>query len=138
MIGATLHIGVPSETRPRETRVAATPTTVTQLVGLGYDVVVESGAGAASSFPDDAFAAAGARIGSGEGVVGEAAGLTGAGLDDDVVAQTYQLGDRSRRRGHPRLAGAVLARHSDVQRGSDHRRPARSRSAGGWGRTRAR
>ncbi|MGY2130335.1 Re/Si-specific NAD(P)(+) transhydrogenase subunit alpha [Blastococcus sp. SYSU DS0617] len=64
MIGATLHIGVPRETRPRETRVAATPTTVTQLVGLGYDVVVESGAGAGSSFPDDAYAAAGARIGT--------------------------------------------------------------------------
>src|SRR5688500_17627127 len=64
MNGATLHIGVPRESRPRETRVAATPTTVTQLVGLGYDVVVESGAGAGSSFPDDAYAAAGARIGT--------------------------------------------------------------------------
>jgi NAD(P) transhydrogenase subunit alpha len=59
-----LHIGVPRETRPRETRVAATPTTVTQLVGLGYDVVVESGAGAGSSFPDEAYAGAGARIGT--------------------------------------------------------------------------
>ncbi len=64
MIGATLHIGVPRETRPRETRVAATPTTVAQLVGLGYDVVVETGAGAASSFPDDAYAASGARVGT--------------------------------------------------------------------------
>lgn len=64
MIGATLHIGVPRETRPRETRVAATPTTVTQLVGLGYDVVVESGAGGASSFTDEAYAGAGARIGT--------------------------------------------------------------------------
>ncbi len=64
MIGATLHIGVPRETRPRETRVAATPTTVTQLVGLGYDVVVAAGAGASSSFLDDAYVAAGARIGS--------------------------------------------------------------------------
>ena len=61
-----MHIGVPRENRPRETRVAATPATVTQLVGLGYDVVVESGAGAGSSFPDDAYAAAGARIGSAE------------------------------------------------------------------------
>ena len=64
MIGATLHIGVPRETRPRETRVAATPTTVTQLVGLGYEVVVESGAGGASSFTDEAYAGAGARIGT--------------------------------------------------------------------------
>lgn len=59
-----MHIGVPRETRPRETRVAATPTTVTQLVALGYDVVVEAGAGGASSFPDEAYAATGARIGT--------------------------------------------------------------------------
>ncbi|TKJ32844.1 NAD(P) transhydrogenase subunit alpha [Blastococcus sp. CCUG 61487] len=59
-----MRIGVPRETRARETRVAATPTTVTQLVGLGYDVVVESGAGEASSFPDEAYAEAGAAIGS--------------------------------------------------------------------------
>jgi NAD(P) transhydrogenase subunit alpha len=59
-----LLIGVPRETHPGETRVAATPKTVEQLVALGYDVVVETGAGAASSFPDDAFRAAGAAIGS--------------------------------------------------------------------------
>ncbi|SEL89153.1 NAD(P) transhydrogenase subunit alpha [Blastococcus sp. DSM 46786] len=57
-----MQIGVPRETRPRETRVAATPATVTQLVQLGYDVVVETGAGTAASFPDDAYVAAGARI----------------------------------------------------------------------------
>jgi NAD(P) transhydrogenase subunit alpha len=45
-----------------ETRVAATPATVRTLIGLGYDVVVEPGAGAASSFPDGAYAAAGAQI----------------------------------------------------------------------------
>ncbi|TYP90348.1 Re/Si-specific NAD(P)(+) transhydrogenase subunit alpha [Blastococcus xanthinilyticus] len=59
-----MQIGVPRETRPRETRVSATPTTVTRLVALGYDVVVEAGAGAASSFPDAAYAEAGARIGT--------------------------------------------------------------------------
>jgi NAD(P) transhydrogenase subunit alpha len=42
--------------------VAATPTTVAQLVGLGYEVVVETGAGAGSSFPDGDYLAAGARI----------------------------------------------------------------------------
>ncbi|MDP5181970.1 Re/Si-specific NAD(P)(+) transhydrogenase subunit alpha [Blastococcus sp. BMG 814] len=57
-----MQIGVPRETRPRETRVAATPATVTQLVQLGYGVVVETGAGTAASFPDDAYVAAGARI----------------------------------------------------------------------------
>ncbi|TFV61635.1 UNVERIFIED_ORG: Re/Si-specific NAD(P)(+) transhydrogenase subunit alpha [Bacillus sp. AZ43] len=61
---ATLRIGVPRETRARETRVAATPATVAKLVALGYDVLVESGAGAAASFPDDAYAAAGATVGT--------------------------------------------------------------------------
>ncbi|WP_092203184.1 Re/Si-specific NAD(P)(+) transhydrogenase subunit alpha [Blastococcus tunisiensis] len=57
-----MRIGVPRETRARETRVAATPATVGKLIGLGYDVVVEAGAGAAASFPDDAYAAAGATV----------------------------------------------------------------------------
>ena len=43
---------------------AATPATVAKIVALGYDVVVETGAGAGSSFPDEAYAAAGARIGT--------------------------------------------------------------------------
>jgi NAD(P) transhydrogenase subunit alpha len=57
-----LRIGVPRETKARETRVAATPATVTKLLALGYEVVVEAGAGEASSFPDDAFEAAGAGV----------------------------------------------------------------------------
>jgi NAD(P) transhydrogenase alpha subunit len=57
-------IGVPRETRPGETRVAATPTTVRQLTALGYDVVVETGAGTAASFPDDGYRGAGARVGT--------------------------------------------------------------------------
>jgi NAD(P) transhydrogenase alpha subunit len=59
-------IGVPCETRPGETRVAATPVTTRQLCGLGYEVVVEADAGAAAAFPDEEYAAAGARIGSRE------------------------------------------------------------------------
>ena len=59
-----MHIGVPRETKARETRVAATPETVAKLVGLGYDVVVETGAGAGSSCPDEAYAAAGAAVGT--------------------------------------------------------------------------
>jgi NAD(P) transhydrogenase subunit alpha len=42
--------------------VAATPATVTQLVALGYEVMVETGAGAGSSFPDEDYTAAGARV----------------------------------------------------------------------------
>jgi len=45
-----------------ETRVAATPETVAKLLALGYDVVVERGAGASSSFPDTQFTTAGAIV----------------------------------------------------------------------------
>jgi NAD(P) transhydrogenase subunit alpha len=61
-------IGIPRESLPGETRVAATPQTVGQLIKLGYDVVVEAGAGAASSFSDAAFTEAGADVGSAEQV----------------------------------------------------------------------
>ena len=43
---------------------AATPATVVKLVALGYDVVVEAGAGDLSSFPDEAYAGAGATVGT--------------------------------------------------------------------------
>jgi H+-translocating NAD(P) transhydrogenase subunit alpha len=61
-------IGIPRESLPGETRVAATPQTVGQLIKLGYDVVVEAGAGAASSFTDNAYTEAGADVGSAEQV----------------------------------------------------------------------
>lgn len=55
------RIGIVAEV-PGENRVAATPTTVPKLIGLGYEVVVEAGAGEASAFPDAAFAASGASV----------------------------------------------------------------------------
>jgi NAD(P) transhydrogenase subunit alpha len=58
-----MRIGVLREAQLGETRVAATPNTVAQLVKLGYEVVVESGAGQLSSFSDGAYEAAGATIG---------------------------------------------------------------------------
>ncbi|MFG3013930.1 Re/Si-specific NAD(P)(+) transhydrogenase subunit alpha [Streptomyces cinerochromogenes] len=57
------RIGVVAESASGETRVAATPATVRQLLGLGYEVVVEPEAGAASGFSDDAYRDAGAGIG---------------------------------------------------------------------------
>ncbi|KAA9157432.1 Re/Si-specific NAD(P)(+) transhydrogenase subunit alpha [Amycolatopsis acidicola] len=56
-------VGVLKEAAAGETRVAATPATVTQLLKLGYDVVVEPGAGAAASFADEAYSEAGASVG---------------------------------------------------------------------------
>lgn len=58
-----MNIGVLAEAQPGETRVSATPTTVAALIKLGYDVVVDSGAGEASSFADEAYTEAGATIG---------------------------------------------------------------------------
>jgi NAD(P) transhydrogenase subunit alpha len=45
-----------------ETRVAATPDTVAKLLALGYEVVVERGAGSESSFPDSQYKSAGATV----------------------------------------------------------------------------
>ncbi|NUT33512.1 MAG: Re/Si-specific NAD(P)(+) transhydrogenase subunit alpha [Hamadaea sp.] len=66
VVADTLRLGVVAESAAGETRVAATPATVKQLIGLGYEVMVESGAGARASFPDDAYAEAGAKIGGRE------------------------------------------------------------------------
>jgi H+-translocating NAD(P) transhydrogenase subunit alpha len=60
------RLGIVAESALGETRVAATPTTVRQLISLGYEVIVESGAGARSSFADEAYVLAGARIGDHE------------------------------------------------------------------------
>jgi proton-translocating NAD(P)+ transhydrogenase subunit alpha len=56
-------IGVVRESKPGETRVAATPTTVGQLRKLGYDVMVAPEAGVRADFPDEGFVDAGATIG---------------------------------------------------------------------------
>jgi NAD(P) transhydrogenase subunit alpha len=57
------RVGVVAESVSGETRVAATPATVRQLMALGYEVVVESEAGAASGFSDQAYLDTGAEIG---------------------------------------------------------------------------
>jgi NAD(P) transhydrogenase alpha subunit len=83
-------IGVPRETRPGETRVAATPATVKQLGGLGYDLVVEAGAGARASFPDGEYAAAGARIGGRDEAWGAAVVLHVNAPEDDEIGLLTQ------------------------------------------------
>ncbi|HPU50871.1 MAG TPA: Re/Si-specific NAD(P)(+) transhydrogenase subunit alpha [Burkholderiaceae bacterium] len=55
-------IGVPAETRPGETRVAATAETVKKLVTAGHRVLIEAGAGVQAAQTDEAFKAAGAEI----------------------------------------------------------------------------
>ncbi|ODS04755.1 Re/Si-specific NAD(P)(+) transhydrogenase subunit alpha [Vibrio scophthalmi] len=57
-----MQIGVPKEILAGETRVAASPKSVEQLIKLGFDVVVESQAGALASFDNVAFETAGAKV----------------------------------------------------------------------------
>ena len=57
-----MKIAIPKETRSGETRVAVSPQVVQKLVGLGYEVTVEKGAGDAASYSDDTFKDAGASI----------------------------------------------------------------------------
>ena len=59
-----MRIGVPLETRPGETRVAATPETVKKLISQGHSVLIQKGAGVQASQPDSAYEAVGATIGS--------------------------------------------------------------------------
>ena len=56
------RIGVPREIFPGEKRVATVPEVVEKLIKLGFQVAVESGAGEAANFSDDAYRAAGAQV----------------------------------------------------------------------------
>jgi alanine dehydrogenase len=55
-------IGVPTEIKPDEYRVALTPSGVRELTDRGHEVLLQAGAGAGSAIADDAYAAQGARI----------------------------------------------------------------------------
>ena len=55
---------IPREIDANEPRVAASPETVKRMVGLGFEVIVEAGAGSLSRIPDEEFAEAGATIGT--------------------------------------------------------------------------
>jgi H+-translocating NAD(P) transhydrogenase subunit alpha len=59
-----MRVGVVRETAPGERRVALVPETAGKLGAAGFEVVVEPGAGAAASFPDQAYLDAGATTGS--------------------------------------------------------------------------
>jgi NAD(P) transhydrogenase subunit alpha len=57
-----MKIGIPKEIRPGERRVAATPETVSRLMKLGFEVAVETQAGAGASFDDGDYSALGATV----------------------------------------------------------------------------
>ena len=68
-----MKIGVLKERQADELRVAVSPDTVKKLIGLGFSISIETGAGAAASFTDEVFTAAGATIAPSAGAaVGDA------------------------------------------------------------------
>jgi alanine dehydrogenase len=68
-----MRVGVPTETKTNEFRVAITPAGVAELSRRGHEVLVQAGAGQGSSIPDEEFKAAGAQLaGSAEQVWAEA------------------------------------------------------------------
>jgi NAD(P) transhydrogenase subunit alpha len=82
------RIAVTKERRSAETRVAATPDTVKKLIALGFEVSVETGAGAGASIPDADFAGAGATIAknAGEALSGADVMLTVRPPTDEEIA----------------------------------------------------
>ncbi|TDE00246.1 alanine dehydrogenase, partial [Jiangella asiatica] len=68
-------VGIPTEVKNNEYRVAITPAGVHELVLNGHDVLVQAGAGEGSSVRDEEYQAAGARIAPDADAVWEAAEL---------------------------------------------------------------
>jgi NAD(P) transhydrogenase subunit alpha len=108
-----MRIGVPKETKAGERLVAATPTTVGQLVALGYEVVVEHGAGAHASFPDAAFTAAGAAVADADEVwASDVVTVVNAPTDAEIAALTpgATVIAMMAPAGHPELVTALSER----------------------------
>lgn len=57
-----MKIGVPKEVHAGEQRVALTPETAARIQKLGFDLCIETGAGAAAQFSDDVYSAAGVEV----------------------------------------------------------------------------
>jgi NAD(P) transhydrogenase subunit alpha len=87
-----MRIGVPKEIRPGERRVAATPESVSRLIKLGFDVSIETGAGAGAAFPDAHYQKAGATIVETAGALWESADIV---LKVQPPEQHPELGDET-------------------------------------------
>ncbi|MBW0014732.1 alanine dehydrogenase [Mycobacterium sp.] len=57
-----MRVGIPTETKNNEFRVAVTPAGVAELIRRGHDVLIQAGAGEGSAIPDTEFKAAGAQL----------------------------------------------------------------------------
>ncbi len=59
-----MRVGIPTETKNNEFRVAVTPAGVAELTRRGHEVLIQAGAGEGSAIPDNEFKAAGAELSS--------------------------------------------------------------------------
>ena len=84
-----MKIGIPRERYSGEKRVATTPEVAAQLQKLGFDVAVESGAGSAANFSDQAYQDAGCQVVSSAGAIWDDSDivLKVRGPDDEEAAQ---------------------------------------------------
>ena len=62
IVRAPMRVGVAKEIKPDEHRVALTPAGARELVQRGHEVIIETGAGVGSSFPDAVYEGVGARM----------------------------------------------------------------------------
>ena len=115
-----MKIAVLKETADGEKRVAATPETARKLVGLGAEVAVEAGAGAAAGFADAGYAEAGATLGDRAAVLAgadavlavqgpDAATLGGVAPGAWLVASLAPTADRARIDGYAAAGIEALA-----------------------------
>ena len=81
-------VGIPKESFPGERRVALAPAVIPSLLKVGFEVVIEAGAGAAAGYPDAEYIAKGGKILAQRAEVFKAA---------DVVLQVLCYGSNDKR-----------------------------------------
>ena len=84
-------IGVPTEIKTDEYRVALTPAGVRELVDHGHEVIVQAGAGEGSTIPDSEYVAQGARLAADAAAVFEEAELI-LGVKEPQPSEVAMLG----------------------------------------------
>lgn len=110
-------IGIPKERLANESRVAATPKTVEQLIKLGFSVAVEHDAGKRASFDDDSYLAAGASLTDSQQVWQADIVLKVNAPDDDetgLIREGSTLVSFIWPAQHPELLAKLAARHVTV------------------------
>ncbi|OWY78600.1 Re/Si-specific NAD(P)(+) transhydrogenase subunit alpha [Pantoea sp. AMG 501] len=110
-------IGIPKERLANESRVAATPKTVEQLIKLGFSVAVEHDAGKRASFDDDSYLAAGASLTERQQVWQADIVLKVNAPDDDetgLIREGSTLVSFIWPAQHPELLAKLAARHVTV------------------------